>query len=941
MFQMDSNATTCSATTTLAVGQSCTVGVFYSATAVGAQAGTLTITDNALNANGATQTFALSGTGFITPTTSTPTVTATPAANSINTTQTLNVTVTVAGTNPTPVPTGVVTLSSGSYNSATTTLVGGTATITVPAGVLAAGSDTLTAIYSPDQAASMTYNDGAGFATVTVTAAAKSTPTVTVTPSPATVTVAQEFSVMVTVAGGGGNPTPTGTVSLLSGGFASGLVVLNNGSAIIPIPARMLAAGSDTITATYAPDTAGAANYNNATGSVTETVQPIAKTSPTLIVTPSPKQISVKQSLTVTVALNGGLGNPSPTGTVTLSGGGFTSAVVTLSGGVASIPISAGALSLGSDTLTANYVPDTAGAQAYTNATGANLVTVNSAGSSTVLVASATSVNIGTIVTFTATVTPPSGGTTPTGTVTFMDGATTLGTGTLSAAGVATFATATLALGPHSVTAVYAGDTNNAGSTSNAVTVTVSLAQTSTALMASAANVNVGASVTFTATVTQNPGSGVPAGPVTFMDGAKVLGTGTLNGAGMATLATAGLAIGTHSVTAVYGGDSNNAGSIAAAVTVTVALAQTSAALIASALNPTVGASVTFTATVTQNPGSGVPTGTVTFMDGATVLGTGTLNGAGLATFSTATLALGPHTVTAVYGGDANDAASTSAAVTVTVTVVQVLSATLTPSPIMFAAVVGTTSAAQMATLTNTGNTALSITGISLTGTNPSDFAETNTCATSLAPQQTCTISVTFAPVAAGSLTATLSIADNATGTPQTATLNGTGSPAPTFTISSPTGPQTIPAGGSATYTMTVTPQNGSFNNAVTFAVSGLPTGATGAFQPTSVTPGGAEATSTLTIQTGAVQTAAAKSGWPLTAPALAALALIFVPSKRRRRWITMAVLLLTSFGAVTAMTGCGGGFAIPKAPIQTYTVTVTATSGAIQQTTTVTLTVQ
>jgi hypothetical protein len=940
-FQIDSNATTCSAQTTLAVGGSCTVGVFFEPDLAGPQTGTLTVTDNALNANGATQTFALSGTGFIVPTTTTPTVTVTPAVNSINTTQTLSVTVTVAGKNPTPVPTGVVTLSSGSYNSATTTLTGGTATITVPAGVLASGSDTLTAIYSPDQAASTTYNDGAGFATVTVTAATKTTPTVTVTPSPGTVTIAQEFSVMVTVAGGGGNPTPTGTVTLLSGGFSSGLVVLSNGVATIPVPARMLAAGTDTLMVTYAPDTTSAANYNNATGSATETVQPIAKTAPTLVVTPSPKQVSVKQALTVTVALNGGLGNPSPTGTVTLSGGGFTSAAITLNGGSASIPISGGTLSLGSDTLTANYTPDVAGGQTYTNASGANSVTVNSATSSNVLTASATSVTVGTSVTFTATVTPPTGGTTPTGTVTFMDGAATLGTGTLNGAGVATFATATLALGQHSVTAVYAGDSNNTGSTSNAVPVTVSLAQTLTALMASATSVNVGTSVTFTATVTQNPGSGVPTGSVTFTDGAKVLGTGTLNAAGVATFATAALAIGPHSVTAVYGGDSNNAGSTSAEVTVTVALAQTSTALMASAPNPAVGASVTFTATVTQNPGSGVPTGTVTFMDGSTALGTGTLNGAGVATFSTATLALGAHSVTAVYSGDNNNAGSTSPAVTVTVTAVQVLTATLTPGTLTFTGVVGTTSAAQTATLTNTGNTALSITGISLTGTNPSDFAETNECPTSLAPQQTCTISVTFTPASGGSLTATLSVADNATGAPQTATLNGTATAAPTFTISSPTGPQTISAGGSATYTITVTPQNGSFNNAVTFAVSGLPAGATGSFQPTSVTPGGAPASSTLTIQTGTQQTAAAKVGWPLAAPALAALGLFFMPGKRRRRWVTMAVLLLTSFGAVTAMTGCGGGFAIPKAPTQTYTVTVTATSGAIQQTTTVTLTVQ
>jgi hypothetical protein len=138
-----------------------------------------------------------------------------------------------------------------------------------------------------------------------------------------------------------------------------------------------------------------------------------------------------------------------------------------------------------------------------------------------------------------------------------------------------------------------------------------------------------------------------------------------------------------------------------------------------------------------------------------------------------------------------------------------------------------------------------------------------------------------------------------------------------------------------------VTPQNGSFNNAVTFAVSGLPAGAIGTFQPTSVTPGSSPASSTLTIQMGTLQTAALKVGWPLAAPALAALGLLFIPGKRRRRWITMAVLLLGSIGAVTAMTGCGGGFAIPKASAQAYTVTVTATSGSIQQTTTVQLTVQ
>jgi hypothetical protein len=92
----------------------------------------------------------------------------------------------------------------------------------------------------------------------------------------------------------------------------------------------------------------------------------------------------------------------------------------------------------------------------------------------TALTASATTITVGTSVTFTATVTGASGSTgTPGGTVTFMDGTTTLGTGTLSSSGVATYATTTLPTGSDSITAVYGGSTSFSGSTSAAVTVTV------------------------------------------------------------------------------------------------------------------------------------------------------------------------------------------------------------------------------------------------------------------------------------------------------------------------------------------------------------------------------------------------------------------------------------------------------------------------------------
>jgi len=99
----------------------------------------------------------------------------------------------------------------------------------------------------------------------------------------------------------------------------------------------------------------------------------------------------------------------------------------------------------------------------------------------------------------------------------------------------------------------------------------------------------------------------------------------------------------------------------------------------------------------------------------------------------------------------------------------------LSPTSLAFGGqLVGTTSAAQTATLSNTGNAALSI-SLALTGSNASDFAQTNTCGSSVAAGSNCTISVTFTPAASGSRTASVSITDNASGSPQTVSLSGTG----------------------------------------------------------------------------------------------------------------------------------------------------------------------
>jgi uncharacterized repeat protein (TIGR02543 family) len=291
--------------------------------------------------------------------------------------------------------------------------------------------------------------------------------------------------------------------------------------------------------------------------------------------------------------------------------------------------------------------------------------------------------------------------------------------------------------------------------------------------------------------------------------------------------------------------------------------------------------------------------------------------------------------------GSASTTVTMNAAQSVTAnfSLIPVLTATLTPA-LTFTANAGTTTAAQSATLLNTGNQPLTGIVITLGGTNASDFAQSaTTCEATLAVSASCTISVTFTPAAAGSYSAAISVADSATNSPQTTTLSGTGT-VPSFSVASSTPTQTVQPGGAATYTVNITPVNGSFTGVVTLSASGLPPGATASFVPPTVTPGTAGGTSQLTVQTAAPTTTASakRFGWPLAAPALALIG-IFLPGKRRRRWIALGVLLVASLGAVSALTGCGGGFALANA--SNYTVTVTGTSGAFVQTTTVQLTVQ
>ena len=269
--------------------------------------------------------------------------------------------------------------------------------------------------------------------------------------------------------------------------------------------------------------------------------------------------------------------------------------------------------------------------------------------------------------------------------------------------------------------------------------------------------------------------------------------------------------------------------------------------------------------------------------------------------------------------------------------------AALTPATADFGSVnVGSASPAQTFTLTNAGTAALPVTSVTLTGTNASAFTlGTNTCGSSLAAGASCTISITFNPTAAGSATASLSVVDSV-GT-QTSSLTGTGTAVatPDFSIAATPPAQSVAAGGAANYTVNITPAAG-FDSAVTLTATGLPPGATVSFTPASVTPNGAAASSTMTIQTASTQTVSANTlrSWRYTVPALAAV-LLFVPLRRLRRWRGMLCALLFST-TVIALSGCGGGFGLNKPVSATpYTVTVTGASGPLTHSTTVQITIQ
>jgi hypothetical protein len=201
----------------------------------------------------------------------TPTVSVTPAKPFIAQAQPLEVTIEVSGKTGNPVPTGSVRLISGSYSSAAKVLAKGSATITVPAGALAAGNPSLISDYAPDSASSKTYDNASGLTSVNVVSLPKVTPAVNISTS-STVTTKESLRVLVGVYTLGSYPSATGTITLTSGAYSSGATTLNPGDTFITIPAGSLAAGTDTLTAKYVPDANSSGVYFGASNTARVTV---------------------------------------------------------------------------------------------------------------------------------------------------------------------------------------------------------------------------------------------------------------------------------------------------------------------------------------------------------------------------------------------------------------------------------------------------------------------------------------------------------------------------------------------------------------------------------------------------------------------------------------------------------------------------------------------
>jgi hypothetical protein len=475
---------------------------------------------------------------------------------------------------------------------------------------------------------------------------------------------------------------PAGSVQFKDGSTNLGAAVAVNASGVATATTSTLSTGSHSITAVF---TATAAGYNGSTSSpvsqVVNAVVAAVGTTTALAVSPaSPVITGTSTTLTATVTA---ADSSNAVGSVQfLDGTTNIGAPVAVASGTASTSTT---FSIATHSITAKFVPtNTANYTGSTSAAASYTVTAQPATTTTTAlnVTPASPVVQGTVVTLTGTVSPNNAP----GKIQFYDGSTAFGAPVTLSSGSGSLMTSLgnqLSVGTHSLTAKFVPTDSAAfGTSTSAATSFVVTAPPKTTTIAvtlqPSATVVVGTSVSVKATLT--PSTAV--GTVQFKDGSSALGAPVTVSGGTATYTDSTLAIGSHSLTAVF--TPTDAGAYVAstspAVTLTVkpAPVTTTTTLTVTPAGPVdAGTSITLAAAVSGSS----PVGSVTFSDGSTVLGTIAVSG-GAASYSTSTLASGSHSLSATFvpTDPTNFAGSTSATSTLVVNA-QATTTVLTTAP--------------------------------------------------------------------------------------------------------------------------------------------------------------------------------------------------------------------------------------------------------------------
>lgn len=549
----------------------------------------------------------------------------------INQSTTFTLSVTTTGT---ITPGGSVTFYSNGVQIGSPVALGPTGTASISDSFATVGNYNITATYTS------TTNTQGGTASLTQVVGLPTAVVLTSSINPSLVNQSTTLTATISAIA-----SPTGTVTFYNGATALGTATVNGTTATLSV--SFPTGGTFPLTAIY---TTTNPSITGATSPVlSQVVENLA--SLTLNSSVNPSQINQSTILTANLTALG-----SPTGTVKFYDGATLLGTATLTGGVASISVSFAAA--GTHPLKAVYSGDT-----LTQPATATLAQVVLNTAAVTLTSSVNPSLVGQPTTLTATLTAAG---TPTGTVKFYQGATLIGTtnlvGTTASISVS-FSTA----GTFPLTAVYSGDPNTQTATSAALSQVV-LNVASLTLTSSVNPSQPNQTTTLTANLTA---LGTPTGTVKFYDGVTLIGTANLTGA-TASISASFATPGTHTLRAVYSGDTNTSSAMA---TLAQVVLNFSTVTLTSSVNPSlVGQSTTLIATLAA---AGSPTGTVKFYDGTTLIGTTTLVGTS-ASVSVSFATAGSHPITAVYSGDANTTPGTSGVLSQVV--LNVTSITLTSS---------------------------------------------------------------------------------------------------------------------------------------------------------------------------------------------------------------------------------------------------------------------